>query len=249
MNQGPRVSIITVCYNAAETIGRTLESVYAQKYTKIEHIIVDGGSDDDTMRLVERYADRVTHSVSEPDDGLYHAMNKGIDLASGDLMLFLNADDAFVHPTSLQTAIRAIQQAPADAGLYCGGVVWANPDQGWARPRRVDRISRTSLYRGSLPHQAMFIRRDVFDRVGMYDTSYEVVADYEWCLRAMLRHGVAFEPIDVLLAVFMNGGVSDGDRHGKRMRAEYDRARRAHFSTMDAVRCRAAVRLHKILGT
>lgn len=248
----PLVSVITVCRDAQDGIGPTIASVLAQSYPRVEQIIIDGASTDGTMGVIERARDgpggRIARVVSEPDTGVYHAMNKGIALASGGLMLFLNAGDTLLHPRAISSALGAIGRAPA-GDVYHAGVVWFDPGTGRSTTRRVARVTRCGLYRGSLPHQGMFFRADAFARVGVYDESFRIAGDYEWCLRAFFRHSRAFVPIDALISVYPEGGLSSGDRdNGTVLRAESDRAREMHFGPGDAARCRAWIKTRKMLG-
>ena len=248
----PLVSVVTVCRNAEDVIAPTLASVLGQSYARIEQVIVDGASNDGTMRVVERAAadsdGRIARVVSEPDDGIYQAMNKGVGLASGDLILFLNAGDTLLHPDTLAAAVRSLGRAPR-GDVYHAGVVWFDADSGRSITKRVDRVTRCALYRGALPHQGMFFRREAFARVGAFDEAFRIVGDYEWCLRAFLRHGCRFTPFDALISVYPEGGLSSGDRgDGRALRAEYDRALAMHFGAWDAARCRAWIRVRKILG-
>jgi glycosyltransferase involved in cell wall biosynthesis len=251
----PLVSVVTVCRNAEHAIGPTIASVLGQSYPRLEQIIVDGASTDGTMGVVERAraserwgGDRIARVISEPDTGVYHAMNKGVGLASGDLLLFLNAGDTLLYPDTVAAAVGAIGRA-APGDVYHAGVVWFDPASGRSTTKRVNRVTRRGLYRGSLPHQGMFFRRDAFARVGPYDEGFRIVGDYEWCLRAFLRHGCGFIPLDALISVYPEGGLSSGDRgDGRELRGEYERARAMHFGAWDAARCRAWIRASKILG-
>ncbi len=249
----PLVSVVTVCRNAERDIGPTIASVLGQSYPRLEQVIVDGASTDGTMGVVERAraserGDRIARFLSEPDTGIYQAMNKGVGLASGQLILFLNAGDTLLHPDTLAAAVRAIGRAPR-GDVYHAGVVWFDADSGRSIAKRVHRVTRCGLYRGALPHQGMLFRRDAFTRVGGFDEGFRIVGDYEWCLRAFLRHGCRFTPFDALICVYLEGGLSCGDRgDGRALRAEYDRARAMHFGPWDAARCRAWNRVRKILG-
>lgn len=249
----PLVSVVTVCRNAERDIGPTIASVLGQSYPRLEQVIVDGASTDGTMGMVDRAraserGGRIARVLSEPDTGIYQAMNKGVGLASGDLILFLNAGDTLLHPDTLAAAVRSIGRA-ARGDVYHAGVVWFDADSGRSITKRVDRVTRCGLYRGALPHQGMFFRREAFARVGAFDEAFRIVGDYEWCLRAFLRHGCRFTPFDVLISVYPEGGLSSGDHgDGRPLRSEYDRARAMHFGAWDAARCRVWIRVRKILG-
>lgn len=249
----PLVSVVTVCRNAERDIGPTIASVLWQSYPRLEHVIVDGASTDGTMGVVERAraserGDRIARILSEPDTGVYQAMNKGVGLASGELILFLNAGDTLLHTDTLAATVEAIARAPG-GDVYHAGVVWFDPRTGRTTPKGVRRVTRCGLYRGSLPHQGMVFRRGAFGKAGLYDEGFRIVGDYEWCLRAFLRHGCRFTPLYSLIAVYPEGGLSSGDRgDGRALRAEYDRARAMHFGAWDAARCRAWIRVRKIVG-
>ena len=250
----PMVSVVTVCRNAEQMIGPTIASVLGQSYPRIEQIIIDGASTDGTMSVVEQVAKRsdpdgrISHLISEPDTGVYEAMNKGIGLASGDLILFLNAGDTLLHTETLTTAVKAIERSPL-GDVYHAGVVWFDTSTGRSITKRVNRVTRCELYRGALPHQGVFFRREVFERFGLYNEDFRILGDYEWCLRALQQHDCRFTAFDAMITVYIEGGLSSGDRNGGHdLRAEQDRARAMHFSAWDAARYRAWIRVRKILG-
>lgn len=246
MVKEPRVSIVTVALNAAETIGATLDSVRLQTHRSTRQIVIDGGSTDGTVNVIGRHAASDAIVVSEPDGGLYDAMNKGIGLADGDFVLFLNAGDVLLHRDTVERALNAASERPADA--YCGGVVWVNAASGAARIWHHGRVTPCSLYRSSVPHQGMLCRREMFERVGKFDLSFRIVADYEWCLRARLRHRCLLQSIPCTIAVFADGGVSTAADRKAEQHAERARARSMYFGAAAALRCRAMIRFQKIVG-
>jgi glycosyltransferase involved in cell wall biosynthesis len=199
-------SIITVCYNAAQCIGPTIDSLTRQTWPHIEYIVVDGQSKDGTQDIVRSHGSRVTTFVSEPDKGIYDAMNKGIALAQGDVLFFLNADDAFCDPGVLMDVGRAFDADPGLDVVY-GNVVHTigkGPSQ-----RRVTHsfhwITSRNIYFGDLCHQALFVRKRVFDRVGGFDLGYPINADYDWVLR-IFHSGVKSLYIDRDVCDFAEGG-------------------------------------------
>ena len=195
-------TIATVCYNAAETIERTLHSVGAQDYPFVEHLIIDGASKDATLNhlhLWEKQQEAMPTShklvvVSEPDKGLYDAMNKALRLATGDYVLFLNAGDCFHSPTTLSDIVRSIQSAQypdsqLPAVLY-GDTDLVDNDGQFLRHRRLsppEQLRWQDFQQGMLVcHQAFFVRTDLGREIN-YDLSYRFSADYDWCLRIMQR--------------------------------------------------------------
>jgi len=179
------MSVITVCFNAAATIEVTLRSMASQTYPHVEYIVVDGASTDTTLEVVKRYASSVTTLVSEKDEGIYDAMNKGIGLATGDVIYFLNADDWFVDDAVLTDIADVFAQDDRRMLVY-GNVVYQDaPDglvYGPAVPMR-DGSIRELLHK-PFCHQATFARRELFDRIGTFDRSFRYVADYEWYIKA-----------------------------------------------------------------
>lgn len=202
---GPMVSIITITYNAAQTLERTILSVEAQDYKAIEYIIVDGGSTDGTMSIVGRHVSTVNRCISEPDDGIYFAMNKGLAVATGEYVWFLNAGDELATPDSV-SSVMALAKDGADV-LY-GDTVITNLDgsvQGNRRLAPPDNLTPESFRDGMLVcHQAFVARRTICPA---YDTSFRFSADYDWCLKILLK---AKNVVNTRLTIvrFLDGGFT-----------------------------------------
>ena len=183
----PTFSVITVCYNAEALIEDTIQSVISQTYHHIEYIIVDGASTDGTLAIVRRYERHIAHIVSEPDKGLYDAMNKGIALATGDYLCFLNAGDSFHEDDTLQQMVHTLHEDELPGVLY-GETALVNREGHFLRMRRLsapEHLTWRSFRQGMLVcHQAFFARRDL---VEPYDTRYRFSADFDWCIRVMKK--------------------------------------------------------------
>ena len=204
-----KLSIVTVCLNSARCIGDTLASVNAQTHAEIEHIVIDGGSTDGTQDLVQQQGQRVSRLVSEPDRGIYDAMNKGLALATGDIVGFLNADDVFASPEAAARIGQAF--APGIDACY-GDVVYVRQDQ----PGRVIRYWRAGPYRRGLcstgwapPHPTLYVRRSLVDRLGGLDASMRIAADYEFALRWLDVEGTPVRYIPEVLVRMRAGGASN----------------------------------------
>lgn len=186
----PKFSVITVCYNAEATIEDTIQSVISQTYHHVEYIIVDGASKDRTMDIVNRYRDRIAVVVSEPDQGLYDAMNKGIRLATGDYLCFLNAGDSFHEDDTLQQMVHSIHTFQLPDVLY-GETELVDHEGHFLRMRRLqapEHLTWKSFRQGMLVcHQAFFPRRDL---VMPYDLRYRFSADFDWCIKIMKKSKV-----------------------------------------------------------
>ena len=204
----PVISVITVVYNAADTIADTLGSVASQTYSNIEYIVVDGGSSDGTLAVIEKYRDVITHFVSEPDAGIYDAMNKGIGLATGDVVGFLNADDIFADAGVLGRVALAMQNTSVQACF--GDVVFVGDDMETAvRYYRSSGFSLGRLAYGWMPaHPSLYLRRDLFDRYGNFRTDYEIAADYELVARLFGKHRISYVYLPWVFVKMRLGGVS-----------------------------------------
>ncbi len=179
-----RISIVTVCYNSANTIGDTLEAVRSQDGATVEHVVVDGGSTDGTQAVVGRYNGEITKFISEPDEGIYDAMNKGIRLATGDVVGCLNADDVYADTKVLSDVAEAMEGQGLDA-VY-GDLLYVRRD----RPEKVVRYWRAGPYLPGAfrvgwvpPHPTFFCRRELFERLGYYGSRYRIAGDFELMLR------------------------------------------------------------------
>ena len=187
----PLVTVITVCFNAVETIARTVESVLSQSYSHIEYIIVDGLSTDGTLDIVKKYGDRIARVVSERDEGIYFAMNKGLALAKGQLIGILNADDWY-EPGAVQLAVGRHLFDP-EAVIYGLMAVGASTVIG--------------LDHTMIPHPTVFVPRNLYQQLGVFNTKYQLAADYELFLR-MRQGGAHFQFIEARLANYTMGGAS-----------------------------------------
>jgi glycosyltransferase involved in cell wall biosynthesis len=197
------ISVITVVYNGAATLEATLQSIAAQTWQHVEYIIVDGGSTDGTLALIEKYKDHIASWVSEPDKGVYDAMNKGIRMATGDFLYFLGSDDCF-HDADVLQAMFGNEPVEAVDILY-GDVVSPSYKSRYDGP-----FDYAKLLRRNVSHQAAFYRRTLFDRFGNYDLRYRMHADWEFNLRCFRDNTVRTKYKPVLVASFGAEGISAG---------------------------------------
>ena len=205
-----KISIITICFNSESTIVRALESVKAQSYRSIEHIIVDGGSTDNTLSLVKQHAREGSVIISEPDEGIYDAMSKGVKLATGDSIGVLNSDDFLADDQCIAEVVKAFNQNP-DSDMVFGDVVFINPDQsdGVTRYYSSAHFRPWKLRFGWMPpHPATYVRKSVYDRFGTYKKHYKISADYERFVRWLLVEKIKYARFDKILVVMQEGGVS-----------------------------------------
>ena len=183
----PKFSIITVTFNAGATLEDTIQSVITQSYRNLEYIIIDGGSKDRTLDIIERYRTHIHAVVSEPDKGLYDAMNKGLKLATGDYICFLNAGDELHEDDTLLLMVHSITENALPDVLY-GETAIVDEEGHFLRMRRLsapERLTWKSFRSGMLVcHQAFFARRDLAEP---FDLKYRFSADFDWCIRIMKK--------------------------------------------------------------
>jgi len=228
-----KFSIITVCRNAEKTIENALLSAFSQTYPHIEYIIIDGASTDQTLAIVKKYRSKIAQVISEPDRGIYDAMNKGIKAATGDILYFLNSDDRLYDSTILDRVAREFASDPKTDILY-GKVFYTDiPAKVRLSPHQksfeyhyqIDFVTHNN------PQQCYFIRRDVFDKVGVFNPKYKISADYDWLLRCWRRH-ISMKYLDNFFAFYCLPGISYRTRYRsipERIRAVRDNSPWPYF--------------------
>lgn len=185
----PKFSLITVTYNAGAVLEDTIQSIITQTYKNVEYILIDGASTDNTMRIIERYRDHIHTVVSEPDQGLYDAMNKGLSLATGDYVCFLNAGDCLHEDDTLLGMVHSVaasHEASCPPDVLYGDTALVDSEGHFLRMRRLtppEHLTWKSFRHGMLVcHQAFFARRAIAPQ---YDLRYRFSADFDWCIRVM----------------------------------------------------------------
>lgn len=206
-----KFSIITVCLNSAATIRDTIESVLAQDYGSVEHIIVDGASRDGTMDVVSGYGKRIAKVVSEPDRGMYDSANKGLRLATGDVVGYLNSDDFYAAPDVLSTMAQAFARGDVDA---------VHGDLDFIDPGDTSRITRRFRSREFVPgdfkkgwhpaHPTFYVRREVLLEIGGFDESYRIASDIDIMMRVLEVRRARSTYIPRVLIKMREGGLSNG---------------------------------------
>lgn len=204
MEANLKISIITVCLNSVKTIEKTITNVLNQSYSNVEYIIIDGASTDGTCEVINQYKNRLAYYCSEPDGGLYHAMNKGLQHVTGDVIAFLNSDDWYLE-SALSYVAMYFKETKAD--VLCFGVTRENKDG-----ERSDRYSRVRIDENGFErlevfHPATFVKKSIFDEIGYFDTGYRLAADYDWLLR-MKKHGYTVQCIEKVVTYYSDGGLS-----------------------------------------
>ena len=203
----PLVSVITVVYNGAEHLEYALQSVLCQDYPNLEYIVIDGGSSDGSVDIIRQYDQQLDYWRSEPDSGIYNAMNKGLSLANGEIIGLLNADD-FYYPGAVEAIAEAAQKGENE--IFCGEV------------NHLQELSNICLIKRGVPdisrmeetmtviHPAVFVRKKVYDEIGNFDESYRIAADYDFLLRCFTA-GKTFTYLPQILTGYRAGGLSSGN--------------------------------------
>jgi len=201
-----KISIVTVSFNASKTIEDTIKSVLSQSYKNIEYVIFDGKSTDSTLKIVNKYKKKISKVYSEKDNGLYDAMNKGVNLAKGDYVIFLNADDKFKDNKVVESIVKEIED---NTDFVYGDVEFFYPKE-----NRSVRISRTAsvsdIKNGNMPpHQGTFVKRESLEKFP-FDLKYRSSADFDFFCR-LIKSGAKGKKINKVISIVQSGGVSSGD--------------------------------------
>jgi len=234
----PLISVVTATWNCVNTIDDCLRSVAAQTWPILEHVVIDGGSTDGTVQLLEKHHHQIGVFVSEPDKGIYDALNKGIARASGDVIGFLHADDLYAHSGVLATIARAFKD-PSVCAVY-GDLQYVRKDdttqvvRHWAsRP-----FAPPMLRQGWMPpHPTLYVRREWYECIGGFDTNYRIAADYFSVLQLFNQPGFKAVHIPEVLVNMRVGGASNRSLKNiiRKSREDYDALRRSNFGVLPAV--------------
>jgi glycosyltransferase involved in cell wall biosynthesis len=204
-----KISIITATYNSAATVRDTLACIASQQYPNIEHLIVDGLSKDNTLEIVKEFS-HVAKVISEKDKGIYDAMNKGVKLATGDIIGILNSDDFYTSPSILSKVITAFEDPAVDAVYGDLQYVKATNVEAVTRTWKSGAYKKGNLYYGWMPpHPTFFVRRHVYEKCGLFNTTLRSAADYELMLRVLLKYDARVKYIPEVLVKMRAGGMSN----------------------------------------
>jgi glycosyltransferase involved in cell wall biosynthesis len=211
MSLSPRVSIITVNLNDFAGLEKTIQSVISQTFRDYEFLIIDGGSDDGSLDVIKKYQAHITHWVSEPDSGVYEAMNKGIKKAVGQYCLFLNSGDYLTSPYVLA----GVFDDPAEEDILIGAcrVLENGKEIHIARPSA--KLTMADFYGRTIPHQSSFIKRSLFHRYGYYSQAYKIHGDYEFWIRTIILNNCSVRVLDIVVADYSLEGMSSREENMK----------------------------------
>ena len=205
-----KVSIITICYNRKATIGKAIESVLAQDYPHIEYIIIDGNSSDGTQKIIEGFGEKIDTYVSEPDKGMYDALNKGLGLATGDIIGLMHSDDEFYDSTVVSKIVASFEQNPETEGIYGDGIYVSNDAQERLIRNRIGgAYSLKKVKSGWLPlHPTVYLKKKVIDKYGDYNLDFKIASDTEFLLRYLYKYQIKMTYLNTYVIKMRMGGLS-----------------------------------------
>lgn len=205
-----KVSIITVSFNSAQTIADTIKSVNNQDYNDIEYIIIDGKSTDETLSVIEPFKAKIARLVSEPDKGIYDAMNKGLALATGDIIGILNSDDVYADNTVISDVVSAMQRTNSDACYADLCYVTKQDLSKVVRYWQSGSYSKENFQKGWMPpHPTFFLKSECYQKFGYFNTDFRTSADYEIMLRMLYKYGVSCTYLPRVIIQMRVGGQSN----------------------------------------
>ncbi len=205
-----KISIITACYNSAATLEKTIQSIASQSYSNIEYLVIDGDSKDSTLLIIEKYKLHISHWISEPDKGIYDALNKGIQLATGDVIGFLHSDDLLASNSIVAQIAKEFENKEID-GTY-GNLEYVDKThinrviRYWESEKFYPKL----LQKGWMPaHPTLFLKKEVYDKHGFFNLSYKIAADYDFMLRILKDKTLKFSYLPIVITKMRVGGVSN----------------------------------------
>ena len=202
-----KVSIITVTYNAEKTIENSIKAVISQTYNDIEYLIIDGGSTDRTVSIIEKYKDKIAYFVSETDNGVYNAMNKGITASTGEILYFINANDYIFDENVIKETVEAFKKTKVD--MIFGNMSFID-DEGTEKERKsYATADMFFLTQECICHQGIFYRRKVFDICGLYNENYHLMADHDLNMKIIMNKKLKVGYFDRVVSKFTLGGLSN----------------------------------------
>lgn len=226
----PKLTIITINYNNLEGLKKTFDSVFKQTYHDYEYIVIDGGSSDGSKEYIEENSDKIAYWISETDNGVYHAMNKGIKKANGEYLLFINSGDELYENTSLENALPFL----IEDDIITGNLNFISEEKNFVRHGQ-EQLSFTYMYQNTIWHPSTFIKKEAFNRSTLYDESLKICSDWKWFLLAIYKHQMSYRKIDLIIAKFYLDGISSSPENQKLIKKEREETFKSyfHFSDID----------------
>ena len=205
-----KVSIITISYNAVDTLEETILSVVGQTYPNLEYIVVDGASTDGSMDIVDKYRGKINRVICEPDEGMYFAMNKGISAATGDIIAILNADDTYASDDIIEKVVQKLELTNADSLYGDLHYVDRNRAENVVRRWKAGAFVRSFFLKGwMVPHPTFFVKKEVYEKYGLFNTDFTTSADYEFMVRVLYKGNITATYLNEVMVHMKRGGQSN----------------------------------------
>ena len=224
----PQLSVITINFNNGNGLEKTIKSIVSQTFTDFEFIVIDGGSTDNSIDVIKKHSDKIAHWVSEKDNGIYHAQNKGMHASKGEYCLFLNSGDTLANDKVLTTVFS--EKMTAD--IVYGDMQTIEQDQTVKHLKMPEKIGIKQLYRDTLWHPVSFIKRELFAKYGNYNEHFKIVADYEFFVRVIIGKKVSTKHISHEIAVFDTSGISSDMNKRKQLVEERREVQDMYFNPL-----------------
>lgn len=220
----PKISIITINFNNKEGLERTILSVISQNFKDFEYIVIDGGSKDGSKEIIEKYNDQISYWVSEPDKGIYNAMNKGIAAAKGEYLLFLNSGDHFCEENSLETGVSYLGKEE----IIYFNLKHIDNARTWVH-EYPEYVNIFYFFENSLPHPGTFIKKNSFEKYGMYDENLKIVSDWKWFLVSICKNNATYRHINEVFTTFYYDGISSNVDNREKIKEESIKVYQSEF--------------------
>lgn len=220
-----KISIITINYNDKNGLEKTIQSVISQRYKNIEFIIIDGNSADGSKEIIDNFAPNLAYWISEPDSGIYNAMNKGIKVATGDYLLFLNSGDS-LHDNRVLENVNALMGEGRD--IYYGDIIYDEVNQR-NKVTFPDVLTFAFFFERNISHQASFIKRHLFDTIFLYNENLKIVSDWEFFTYAICKREVSYQHLDLLVTNYDATGISSNTENHPSMFIEREASLNKYF--------------------
>lgn len=204
------VSIITICYNRKATIANSIKSVLSQDYPNIEYIVIDGDSTDGTKEIIKFYAGKISKYLSEPDNGMYDAINKGLKIATGEIIGLMHSDDEFYNNEVISKIVAMFKMSPSSDGIYGDGIYVTNDKEEKIVRNRISGIySQKKLESGWLPlHPTVYLKKDIIEKLGYYNLDFKIASDTEFLLRYLFKSKINLAYLNTYIVKMRMGGLS-----------------------------------------
>lgn len=220
------ISIITINYNDKLGLERTVKSVLSQRFENFEHIIIDGNSSDGSKEVIDKYADKFSYCISEPDSGIFNAMNKGIKVAKGEYLLFLNSGDTFYDDNVL---LNASEKVTNDYDIYYGDVKRIYPNGKEVIKKYPKKLNFNFFVDSAIAHQSSIVKRSLFDKVFYFNEDYKVFSDWEFFVCAICKFNIPYKHLDTIVANFDMDGISSQPEIQAKMHKEREETYNKYF--------------------